>query len=553
MKKKVLIFVVTLSILSLPIFTSAQDTLEVPVEENALVNYVASDTNSQGEQKHKVYKLKSNEFYTYNEPAKIKNPVTIVAPTPKEGQKPPTVRFVKDQTGELESNVYGIVSYDDITIKNIRFIPQIGGITDMGAAIKQNAEDKRVKLVNCYFTGAGTGYIWCYSEGVKIYIDKCYFRNGTSSNSWVPFGVEAVNNSHIDTMIIRNSTFFNMNGTVQNTGRFSRIDYFEVDHNTVVNTVRGFGFNSGHSNSKITNNIFYNLNMAGGPKGWIPEGVSEGNSHTGHILDFEILPGNESDTVESYIDEADRKYHIKNNVYYWPQELKDLYESGLQDSVVFPDLLTDRAEEAFNDDESYPHLVYKNNKEMDPEFTKFGGTEKGIQFVENNYAGEAVSTWGWDPDSADYPEKHWLHMQWPLPEDFTHNIEMKGTDGYHLGSLQFYTDEMEEYYDNLTPVEDSDTKNKPKQLTLSKNYPNPFNPVTNIKYKLVNPGKVKINVYNVLGEKVKTLVNTSKTRGSHITQWKGTNEAGQKVSSGIYFYQIKAGNKSKIRKMMLMK
>ncbi len=88
----------------------------------------------------------------------------------------------------------------------------------------------------------------------------------------------------------------------------------------------------------------------------------------------------------------------------------------------------------------------------------------------------------------------------------------------------------------------------PTAYRLAQNYPNPFNPVTTIKYDLLKPGRVSITVYNLLGEKVLTLVNTEQPAGYHSVMLDGS-----RLASGVYFYRIEAGDFCKTRKMMLLK
>jgi len=86
------------------------------------------------------------------------------------------------------------------------------------------------------------------------------------------------------------------------------------------------------------------------------------------------------------------------------------------------------------------------------------------------------------------------------------------------------------------------------------NYPNPFNPETNIKYNLPSEGKVELSIYNIKGQKVKTLVDDTQVSGQHTVIWNGTNTKNKKVSSGVYFYKLEI-DKSKhlINKMLLLK
>jgi len=93
----------------------------------------------------------------------------------------------------------------------------------------------------------------------------------------------------------------------------------------------------------------------------------------------------------------------------------------------------------------------------------------------------------------------------------------------------------------------------PAEFALSQNYPNPFNPTTSIKYQLANNANVKLVVYNMLGQVVKTLVSQEQEAGYYTIKWNGTNDFGGKVSSGIYIYRIIAGNYISTIKMNLLK
>ena len=107
-------------------------------------------------------------------------------------------------------------------------------------------------------------------------------------------------------------------------------------------------------------------------------------------------------------------------------------------------------------------------------------------------------------------------------------------------------------YEKITSIED---KNDflPTTTELFGNYPNPFNPSTTIAYQLHKPAKVKIDVFNVIGQKVKTLVDAPQKIGSYKVNWNSINDAGSKVSSGIYFYRLKADDFTQVKKMILLR
>jgi len=95
------------------------------------------------------------------------------------------------------------------------------------------------------------------------------------------------------------------------------------------------------------------------------------------------------------------------------------------------------------------------------------------------------------------------------------------------------------------------TAPKPNKYSLSQNYPNPFNSKTSFKYEIPTASPVKIEVYNVLGRKVKTLVNEKKEAGFYTVYWDGIDDQGESVVSGIYFYYM-ITNKGKITRKMIV-
>jgi hypothetical protein len=93
----------------------------------------------------------------------------------------------------------------------------------------------------------------------------------------------------------------------------------------------------------------------------------------------------------------------------------------------------------------------------------------------------------------------------------------------------------------------------PAATQLFQNYPNPFNPVTSIKYDLAETSQVRMNIYNVRGQLVKTLLNQEMLAGTHSVIWDGKDGQGRSVSSGVYFYRMSLPNKVLTNKMLLLK
>ena len=98
-----------------------------------------------------------------------------------------------------------------------------------------------------------------------------------------------------------------------------------------------------------------------------------------------------------------------------------------------------------------------------------------------------------------------------------------------------------------------DNNTLPEVFALHNNYPNPFNPITNIRYDVPELSDVKIDIYNVAGSKIKTLVSKQHQPGRYKIQWNATNEQGAPVATGMYIYKIRANDFVSVKKLLLMK
>lgn len=93
----------------------------------------------------------------------------------------------------------------------------------------------------------------------------------------------------------------------------------------------------------------------------------------------------------------------------------------------------------------------------------------------------------------------------------------------------------------------------PGRFALGQNYPNPFNPSTEISYELPTRAHVNISIYNLLGQRVKVLVDEVRSAGYHTVTWNGKNQFGESVSSGVYLYKMDSGQALETKKMLLLK
>jgi len=112
---------------------------------------------------------------------------------------------------------------------------------------------------------------------------------------------------------------------------------------------------------------------------------------------------------------------------------------------------------------------------------------------------------------------------------------------------------MDDCIEACFPASTNEINQLPHAFNLYNNYPNPFNPVTTLRYGLPENGLVNITIYDMLGREVKTLINQIQDAGYKSVIWDATNDYGKTVSAGIYLYQIQAGEYISTKKMVLLK
>ena len=139
----------------------------------------------------------------------------------------------------------------------------------------------------------------------------------------------------------------------------------------------------------------------------------------------------------------------------------------------------------------------------------------------------------------------------------THHIEPDWSD---LSVVPIYIDNGNDdtiddtlYVDNVVGVENRGNLQIPTRYRLEQNYPNPFNPITQIQFGIPKAGNVTLRIYNSIGQLVKTLVDGNMSKGIHLVTWDATDNSGNKLSSGVYFYRITSGTFTQVNKMMLLK
>jgi len=148
-----------------------------------------------------------------------------------------------------------------------------------------------------------------------------------------------------------------------------------------------------------------------------------------------------------------------------------------------------------------------------------------------------------DPEVFEMIDIAYLDLDYVLNE--SNYYRLAAVD--HAGNMSDYTDVVD------FAVLATDDQLTPEVFALHQNYPNPFNPTTQIKYDLPEDALVAINIYDLMGRSIKSLVNSNQSAGYRSIQWNATNNLGEPVSAGMYIYMIQAGEFRQTKKMVLLK
>ncbi len=549
MKKYFYFFLFLTIIFSINNLFAQVDTVIVPQSINgdpfgAINKFILGDTTSTGTRNNpdRYYKLEQDNIYYLSGTMTANFDLRIIADKPAAGHKPPVITSGIASDGSTVG-LY-IQCQGDAMFKNVYFQatpPTSSGETYLTIQLLKN--DGTYVFDGVYFEWGLWLSIGAWASNTNTTITNCYFRNVENATSqWNGRGI-SFQNFDQDTVIMENNTFFNMNSFLLQ-GQSNLMKYVRFSHNTMVNSVKWPIQWEWQVNADFNDNLFYNIHSMGefpsDKAGQDVDGLEFG------IFNMFLLPKLYTDTL-GYA-EADRMVNLKNNNWYYSSEVTDYWASI--DSLSGEPFMNSRTQGMFDDDAGYPYLYESNTMNLDPGFINAGDPASMVQWIKDLRAGNETSYWGYDPDGDRFG------ITWPLPEDLSYTnatLLTAGEGGFPIGDLNWFPDKKAEWENWVTGIEKIDNNVLPTQFSLEKNYPNPFNPITTIGYAVLKSAFVNISVYNLLGQKVTTLVNQKHAAGNYSVTWNGKDQYGNVVSSGVYFYKMKAGNFVKTGKMMLMK
>ena len=180
--------------------------------------------------------------------------------------------------------------------------------------------------------------------------------------------------------------------------------------------------------------------------------------------------------------------------------------------------------------------------------------------VGSRYRVDDYATIKYDPDGNQLWEKRYngpgngYDGAYAIAVDGSGNVYVTGYSAQVVWPNPNYDYATIKYVQTPDEVKDeTGNREKPSEFTLSQNYPNPFNQSTKIEFTLSQSGFVNLNIYDLLGRKVRTLVSENLSLGYKSVFWDGKDNSGKVVSSWIYFYRLKIGDFSEAKRLVLLK
>ena len=573
------------------------DTVYVAVLPAGNVNNVVNgDTLAGGLRQHpnRAYKLRRGSVYQVTAPMSVNGSIIIIANDTTGNVRPPVLApAILADNSSIDHFFDFVGKGGKVTMKNIYLLSVRADQAQLGWSdgFRVGADSVKIWLRGCIFDAFSDAGITTSGQWCKYDIQDCVFRNHQHSSSW--FGGQPLMSGspvHVDTMRVVNNTFFANNSYSWSIRGFDKFSLFE--HNTMVfGTVNPFLIRQG-SNMRIRNNVFYMMHAMGGNpdhviNSWFLNYPDTGSSpiiqYRGldtvsawyHLWGNSAISGPNAYVDSAHgvtvatVDPSKRLLDLRSNDYFWPQNYLS-FVKGYNDTVATYDSV-DVPNGSPSEVKAYlKHILYyptwlskyaqwtidslagkystmitnRSNQSQDPGFPAIVTNHSAnlINYVWKISTGKLDTTWFYHPTAAMYPPV------WPLPENLTYtnaSLQNAGTDGFALGDLNWFPSQKTAWA--LTGIVTTG-QGTPETYALSQNYPNPFNPSTKIDFSIPKASNVEMKVYNVLGQVLATLVNAPLAAGNHTVTFDAQN-----LASGVYFYSIKAGEFSSVKKMMLLK
>jgi len=521
---------------------NAQTTIDVPHSPGAgvLQDFILGDTLADGSRVdlHRIYRLERGKVYFLSGTLGFPFDLNLISADEPADSHPPVIA-----PSTVPSPAHSITPDGNVNCNGIYFINNAPDKTVSAATMYAAGEDKTYIFENCIFEGNAWNAIGFGAGAKAIIFRDNIVRNAINSGSyWNGRGL-STRDKPVETCIIENNTFFNLNAFAFR-GEWNEIKNFKFNHNTIVNMVKWPIQWHFQTNAEFNNNIFYNTNSNG-------ETAYEANGQDvdhGVFGIFNMYKLDQHVFIDSLgYTEAGRKVELKNNDWFFSSEVTDYWSS--LDSIMVEPWMNPRTQGFFDDDANYPSLIEENTMNMDPAFINAGTVgswstvDSMLLFIKGFRDPSVVKPFNWGYEAI---TSGTYEITWPLPENLAYTnstLLIAAAGDCPIGDLNWFPAKKAQ----CTPVANTEPSIS-KGLSVEQNMPNPFKGQTTIAYTLADAAKVNVTIIDINGKVITTLVNENQPQGRHTTEWNATNQA-----TGIYFYQIKTDNALITRKLELIK
>ena len=514
-----------------------------------------------------VYKVEAGKAYAFDGRIDLTFEIAIEGPNNGWIKDDPTPAVLVNTPAEdgTSRQFFEIKEGGSLTIKNLMF----SGVHSNGELVGTfiaNTAGHGYTAENVAFADWKDFAFRNQGEGLNIKITDCVFINGvrTTYSPWGGFPMRMdVAGEYV---LVENNTVVNSGRLLANSGPFFNATVHEI-HNTYLNSTK-----AGHEQRAYqmiqANNIFYNYDFIGHNP--------SGNTYDSYFTTWNYFhdAANDLDKISLF---------LGSNLFYRDQAILDWFAADTFEAGL---LWEHAAVDSFvTIDDNY--TIGTNYADYDPGFTMPpGNTAAIVQFIDEYWHPETQGEWPdwriaspvtWNADGL--PEI----TAWPPAVDLSYSnaaLMEAGTDGLPLGDLNWFPAKKAIYETNrdqyVLALQDSVRNAKavyvpgsatpmwtpsnprvlsvsgeiiiPTETTLYHNYPNPFNPETTIEFNLAKSGRTTLEVYNVMGQRVATLVNGQLNSGLHRFTFDAT-----QFATGVYIYKLTSGNVTQVKKMMFLK
>ena len=599
-------FILSLSVLFSVATLSAADTLVVTWTgtPGEMENTIMADTLADGTQANDVYVLESNKVYLQQSTLILNSGCELTGAPYSDSERPAEVKPILGADGESQFNAYwpagSIKTYgDDQTYKlsNLLFNGVFaGGSGTLHGVLATYGNRNTIHVDKVTSVHSEVITYWNFGKQEDWVITNCKAVQYSCYPAGMYFGGFFWGGGAwagtLNSLKIQNNTIEGAHGqgfVIWDNGLVDREPHERIliDHNTFVNIIDWPKFTRGGNNTYWTNNLMVNT-VSNGQSRNAAANVTLNNDREngmgkmatlsqGFCQDSAWIANQLASGNQWCYDREHRNIVYENNGFMDTPELLAMFNMdpwcwNLKGSDGTDSLDANGTVVTMCDT-----MIANQSKWIGDSTT--AQLANGVRDVNNIH----VSDLGWNLDPIyietqilrtvdwldngvhdTHTDRAWMHqadgdyevVEWPLPMDFSYSTSSAaythGRYGYPLGDLNAFPSVKVDWDANVLHVGD-DMQITPAKFELAQNFPNPFNPTTDITFSIDRAANVDLSIYNMLGQKVRTLTTGSKVAGTHVLRWDGRDESGSSVSTGIYLYTLTDGSTSITKKMALMK